>query len=126
MDDNAGISFRPSRSPNPLQYNITGNIDFSLEYSFFELHLEAEAGASNTTPTNSDVVLGGTAGLTLDAISSTRVSYRGFTITSSGVEDIGSFDLSEGVSFTLMGFRAGTRAVLLRGLPRFAHRQHGA
>ncbi|TVQ69733.1 MAG: hypothetical protein EA363_09055, partial [Balneolaceae bacterium] len=103
MDDNAGISFRPSRSPNPLQYNITGNIDFSLEYSFFELHLEAEAGASNTNSNEFYVVLGGTAGLTLEAITGT-ISYKGFTITSSGVEDIGGFDLSEGVSFTLMGF----------------------
>jgi len=103
MDDNAGISFRPSRSPNPLQYNITGNIDFSLEYSFFEIHLEAEAGASNTNSNEFYVVLGGTAGLTLEAISGT-VSYQGFTITSSGVEDIGGFDLSKGVSFTLMGF----------------------
>ncbi|MFO8030676.1 MAG: hypothetical protein R6U28_12520, partial [Cyclonatronaceae bacterium] len=103
MGNNAGISFRPSRSPDPLQYNITGNIDFSIEYSFFEIHLEAEAGASNAQSDAFYVILGGSAGLALDAISGT-VNYEGFTITPQGVEDIGNFDLSSGVSFSVMGF----------------------
>ena len=84
-----------------VRYNVTGNYEFNYNEGFFDITIRANAAVSDDQ--SFQVVLGGTAGVTIEGVGG-ALSYKGLTITKEGIVDRGQLDLAGGAELTLMEF----------------------
>ncbi len=90
---NPGIAY----ANQTLRYNATGNASFSIDEGFFNITVLANMTVSNAT--KFEVMLGGTAGVTIQGVGGT-LDYENFTIGPDGITDRGN--LAGSGSLTLM------------------------
>ena len=84
-----------------VRYNATGNYEFNYNEGFFDITIRANAAVSDNR--TFQVVLGGTAGVTIEGVGG-ALSYKGLTITKDGIVDRGQLDITGGAELTLMEF----------------------
>ena len=92
--DEAGISYTETKG---LQYNVSGNVAFDLETSFFEIAVEGNAVASSGK--SFEMEFGGDASVMIEGVGGS-VGYEGFLVNADGVADAGR--LVPPAEFTLL------------------------
>ncbi|AXI99380.1 hypothetical protein CYPRO_0093 [Cyclonatronum proteinivorum] len=101
FSERPGIGISHSQSTGlVIAYDVTGNAAFDIEFSFFELSLLADIGASETE--SFFINLSGTANFTLPEVEAS-ITYENFRIGPQGVADWGNIAGSEH-SVTIAGF----------------------
>lgn len=96
LAEKPGISLKPTRDP-VVEYNVTGNVPFTIDESFLYIDIDAEVASSNSEVF--EIVLNGQAGFDISGVSG-ESAFKGTTITTNGLEDVGNFDGN--ASFELM------------------------
>src|SRR5699024_1765421 len=97
--DNPGFGFSPGQSPL-VQYNVTGNVTFSFDFSIFAVTVGFDQIAA--TQDGFEIVLNGTADINLDQMEA-NLGYRGFTIKQNGVVDVGNLDGTGSIDMSGIG-----------------------
>lgn len=88
MSETPGISVRMGRDPI-VKYNVTGNVAFSFDHSFFHITIDGDVASSNEELF--EITLNGEAGLDISGVAGSA-GFKDMVINSQGIDQIGNFD----------------------------------
>lgn len=87
-ENNDGIGVSYLNNEIDIFYNVTGNVGFSFDMSFFRLGIEAGITTTSENQGQFGIALGGSAGLTLSGVSS-DMGFEDIKVGKMGISDFG-------------------------------------